>query len=188
MSGGYNHKQNCKCHFCSKNHTGSKGMNWKGDNIKHSALHVWLRSCYGKANKCENREKHFLDFECNRKTNVFEWALRKGFKYLRRRHHFVQLCKSCHLKYDHTSEEIKKRIDNARKVHMKKGQLRQIERQKKWKIEKEKRQKERYLQYSVFVKCQICNKIKRYPNCLSRIKYCSRKCYYLSKTKNGTSS
>lgn len=85
--------------------TGSKNYNWKGDDIKYQALHSWLRSKYGNANRCENPK-------CSRKSKNYVWAKKKGKAYLRRRSHFFQLCRSCHVKYDMT-KEWREKIGNS---------------------------------------------------------------------------
>lgn len=59
---------------------------------KYSNLHHSLRKKYGKAAMCEH---------CDTTENkVFEWALRKGHSYSDNKEDYLQLCKSCHRKYD----------------------------------------------------------------------------------------
>ena len=76
------------------NYKGSIHHNWKGDNINYHGIHAWLKREFGKANKCENKACKYGN------PKRFEWALIKGKTYKRRISHFIQLCKSCHLKYD----------------------------------------------------------------------------------------
>lgn len=74
----------------------SKGQtngNWKGDFVKYSGLHKWLRDNFGKANKCENEN-------CPGKSKNFDYAKIKGKKYLRRRENFMMMCHPCHKQYD----------------------------------------------------------------------------------------
>jgi hypothetical protein len=55
-------------------------------------VHNWIRYHYGRAIKCEM---------CSGlKAKRFDWALRKGFKYEKNVENFIQLCPSCHRKYD----------------------------------------------------------------------------------------
>lgn len=85
----------------SKNKGAKHGL-WKGDNpISYSTLHSWLVRNYGKANICENKN-------CSSTTKTFDWALIHGKEYIRRREHFMALCRSCHIKYDFTEERRKK--------------------------------------------------------------------------------
>ncbi len=56
-------------------------------------IHLWLRKEYGKANKCEMES-------CDEKSKRFSWALKRGKKYEKKRNNFIQLCHSCHKKYD----------------------------------------------------------------------------------------
>jgi hypothetical protein len=63
----------------------------------YHAIHKWLARKYGKAYKCENKD-------CFKKSNDYEWALLKGKKIEYKRENFIQLCKSCHIKYDFTEK------------------------------------------------------------------------------------
>ena len=74
--------------------------NWRGDNIAYRGLHQWIVSNYGKADKCNNREKQILKFACSLKSKKFEWAKLKRKRYERKVENYIQLCKSCHNKYD----------------------------------------------------------------------------------------
>lgn len=67
-----------------------------------SAIHKWLRNHYGKANRCEMKD-------CQSKTSLYEWALKKGKEYKHKRDNYLMLCKSCHRKYDMT-DKIKNKI------------------------------------------------------------------------------
>ena len=68
----------------------------KEDKIKYINLHRWIRNNYGNAIKCE-----FCD---GLKAKRFEWALKKGCEYKKNINNFIQLCPSCHRKYDETKE------------------------------------------------------------------------------------
>lgn len=59
-------------------------------------IHHWINRHFGKAKKCE------FCFIKNRKR--YHWALRKGYKYEKNINNFIQLCVSCHFKYDCTPE------------------------------------------------------------------------------------
>lgn len=59
----------------------------------YGAIHKWLRRHYGNANKCESST-------CNDKSNIYQWALRKGKKHEYERDNYIMLCASCHAKYD----------------------------------------------------------------------------------------
>jgi len=87
---GFKHTEETKRAISIKNRGEKNGM-WKGDNIKYRALHAWLVSEYGKANKCEKDLTH---------KGMFVWANISG-KYLRDRNDFKMLCQSCHMKSDH---------------------------------------------------------------------------------------
>lgn len=59
---------------------------------EYCAVHNWLRYHYGKPTHCE-----FCD---GIKAKRFEWALKEGYLYEKKRENFIQLCPSCHRKYD----------------------------------------------------------------------------------------
>ncbi len=85
--------------FNSKNTTGEKNFNWKGDKVGYFGLHTWLQRNFGKANKCQNRIKQFLPFRCTKKSFNFDWANRSR-DYKREISDWVDLCHSCHLTAD----------------------------------------------------------------------------------------
>ena len=71
--------------------TNEDSWNWKGDNVGYNALHARVRKNLGKAIKCEH---------CLTKTaKKYEWA-NKSHKYLTDLSDWIQLCTSCHIKYD----------------------------------------------------------------------------------------
>ena len=86
--------------------------NWKGDNVGYHGIHAWLKRHFGHADRCEFSS-------CNKKSKVFEWALRKGFKYERKRQNFIRLCGSCHKKYDKDLRKSKKVVS----TQFKKGSI-----------------------------------------------------------------
>lgn len=82
------------------------------DKKLYERIHYWLRKRYGNANKCESPD-------CEKKSNYFNWALLNDKKYDFNRRNFIQLCKSCHTKYDFT-DEVKKEISKGlRRFHKK---------------------------------------------------------------------
>ena len=86
--------------------SGKNNYQWK-ENPGYFALHNWLKNYYGKASKCEN-------LNCQHQNpKRFEWALLKDKDYERKRENFIQLCCSCHRKYDYTDEQrIKSKLAN----------------------------------------------------------------------------
>lgn len=80
---------------CSNKSTAKKGQespNWKSK-VGYHAVHDWIQLNYGKANMCE-------DPNCKKISQKYEWAKVKDVPYERKRENFIQLCKSCHSKYD----------------------------------------------------------------------------------------
>ena len=71
----------------------------------YDMVHHWIQRKYGKAIKCETKD-------CILVPKRFEWALKKGFSYEKNIGNFIQLCPSCHRKYDWT-EEQSKRVSEA---------------------------------------------------------------------------
>lgn len=67
--------------------------------LEYERVHKWIKYHYGSASKCDNKN-------CEKKSDKFDWALKRGLKYEKNRDNFNQLCKSCHSKQDST--EIKK--------------------------------------------------------------------------------
>lgn len=78
-----------------------KSHAWKGQGASYSAFHHWMKDNFGKAIKCEN-------INCKGKSSKFHWALKKGCVYDHIRENFIQLCVSCHVKYDMTPERKEK--------------------------------------------------------------------------------
>lgn len=69
-----------------------KHFNWKGNNVRYSGLHMWVRSKLGTPSEC----KHCGTTEAKR----FEWA-NKSHEYKRDLTDWIRLCTSCHYHYDH---------------------------------------------------------------------------------------
>lgn len=58
----------------------------------HTYVHRWLKLNFGKANTCE---------VCGGvESKRYEWALKNGCIYEKKRDSFWQLCKKCHIAYD----------------------------------------------------------------------------------------
>lgn len=70
-------------------------------------IHNWLNYHHGKATKCEN------EFCKSVNPKRFEWALLKGKDYKKDRNNFIQLCPSCHRKYDFNEDTRKKMSKSA---------------------------------------------------------------------------
>jgi len=63
----------------------------------YDKIHKWLYYHYGKADKCDNPD-------CPKICKYFSWALKKGKELEKNRDNYIQLCYSCHTKYDFTEE------------------------------------------------------------------------------------
>lgn len=78
---------------------------WMGTKAGYGSIHDAIKSMHGVATKCENLECVYPRKTKNgllEKPKVFDWALRKGMKYSDRNvKSFIQLCRSCHKKYDY---------------------------------------------------------------------------------------
>lgn len=73
----------------------------------YDAAHDWLHKNFGKADRCDMRG-------CANIPKRFEWALKKGFIYQKKRKAFLMLCVSCHRKYDFTDQTR----ENMSEAHM----------------------------------------------------------------------
>lgn len=87
-----------------------KGTNGKGDLVnktkgisinEYARVHRWVNYHYGKASKCENEK-------CLGVSKNYQYALRNGFSYQKNIDCFIQLCVSCHKKYDLTDDFLEK--------------------------------------------------------------------------------
>jgi hypothetical protein len=79
-------------------------------------IHEWLIRHHGKATKCEN------ELCKSRAPKRFEWALLKGKDYKKDRNNYIQLCPSCHRKYDYT-EVQRQNQRTSRKKRLERGDL-----------------------------------------------------------------
>lgn len=75
------------------------------NNSQYRNLHHWLDRNFKKS-KCEGEE-------CLGKSERFDWALKKGFEYERKRENYLVLCKSCHTRYDFSENTRKKLSESA---------------------------------------------------------------------------
>ena len=91
-------KKGHKYHVFAENHPA-----WQKENPSYRAVHGWIRSRHGKANKCENENciypRKSARGELLVKPKSFQWANISG-EYKRDIADFIQLCASCHKKFD----------------------------------------------------------------------------------------
>lgn len=80
-------------------------LNYKKNRKEISSLHSKLRNKHGSATKCSNKE-------CSKKSFIYEWALITGREYTDNPDDYIQLCRSCHRRYDLTENKRKKAIKN----------------------------------------------------------------------------
>lgn len=80
-----------RCNSCTRKLTAT-------DNVGYSRVHKWLSQNFGKAFYCEMKD-------CGGVSKCFEWALKEGKEYKKIRANFWQLCKKCHIAYDHVIEK-----------------------------------------------------------------------------------
>lgn len=71
----------------------------------YNEIHSFIRKNYGKATCCSFQN-------CNGKSKTFDWALKQGCEYKKDINCFIQLCRSCHVKYDFTIIR-KEKISNS---------------------------------------------------------------------------
>ncbi len=78
------------CRRCSR--LGEKHPLWV-EFPKYGTIHSWIHRTFGLASRCENKR-------CPGKSKTFDWALIKGREYQRVFENFMELCRSCHVRYD----------------------------------------------------------------------------------------
>ena len=71
--------------------SGENSGRWKGNKVGYSGSHSWLSKQFGKAKICEFNNFHI--------AKRFEWA-NSNHSYSRKREDYIQLCPSCHRKFD----------------------------------------------------------------------------------------
>lgn len=74
---------------------------WKNGIPAYSTKHDRIRKENGKASRCQNRECAILEFKCRKNSNTFHWALIKDREYTMDVNDYLQLCASCHKRYDY---------------------------------------------------------------------------------------
>lgn len=74
--------------------TGENHPSWKGEEVGYVGLHRWVRRELGKPKKCTN---------CSSAENV-QWA-NKSHEYKRDLEDWIELCRSCHMRYDGIMEK-----------------------------------------------------------------------------------
>lgn len=72
---------------------GKESRRWKGDDAGYVAKHLWLVEHFGNAKICENLTCTYEN------PSRYEWANISG-NYTHDRKDYVQLCPSCHRKFD----------------------------------------------------------------------------------------
>lgn len=74
--------------------SGTKNPRWNSGLLSYSGIHIWLRTKYGRANKCEHcgsvHKITWANVKHEPKTSKFE----------RIREDWIQLCYPCHKKFD----------------------------------------------------------------------------------------
>lgn len=97
---------------------GSKHPNWKGMDIQYVSKHQWIYKHYGKATLCENPECIYPRKNKSRtwirSAKIFHWANISG-EYKRGISDYIQLCVSCHGKWDNGKPSLKLNIKEIKK-------------------------------------------------------------------------
>lgn len=87
--------------------------------IEYDKIHTYIRRNYPKASKCENEK-------CTHKSpKMFHWALKKGRTYSTNLEDYIQLCPSCHSKYD-ASPDKGERLSKIHKGKFYHGRQRRV--------------------------------------------------------------
>lgn len=87
---------------CYKREMAPKGEGhylWRKSHVEYHTIHAWLRKHFGKPSYCEGED-------CRKKSTEYQWALKRGFKYERKRENFIRLCRSCHSRYDKVAKNF----------------------------------------------------------------------------------
>lgn len=83
---------------------------FKGDKASYAAKHIYLKNRYGRAQKCQQKGCKYPRLNskgiCMDKPKRYEWANITGV-YTHRREDYVQLCPSCHRRFDLGLLELK---------------------------------------------------------------------------------
>lgn len=92
--------------------TGEGHYAWKGESPGYWAIHAWIRRKYDQTGICEH---------CGKTEGTTEWANR-DHEYRRSRDDWMELCRSCHRRYDDKVFGRSKR-PHLRKTHCLRGHL-----------------------------------------------------------------
>jgi hypothetical protein len=99
--GGKKNKGNKRPDLAAYNKThvrrGPEAANWGGDTVCYETIHVWVRRNFGRATKCRH---------CGTQEGRIQWA-NKSKQYWRVRKDWIQLCVTCHVRYDKSRRHIK---------------------------------------------------------------------------------
>lgn len=101
----------------SKKAFGKKSHRWKGMNVLYGSKHDWIEAQYGKAYRCDNPDCFYPRKNSSRNWILFpkrfHWAnISKEYK--RGISDYIQLCASCHARYDKIGMKL-----NIRKIRPK---------------------------------------------------------------------
>lgn len=100
-----------KCLFKKGNQVsrGYKNGSWKGDKVKYSGLHKWVRENLGTADHCEKcglkEVPKGITKYGKQRTRYFQWA-NISHKYKRDLTDYKQMCIPCHKLYDLPTNKI----------------------------------------------------------------------------------
>lgn len=86
-------------HDCMGEHMRGERHPLHKEDVSYHTVHNWLGENYDKSGACDHCEKE--------KDNT-EFALKRGCEYKRDRDNFLELCISCHRKYDYDKEDYKR--------------------------------------------------------------------------------
>lgn len=100
---------------------GSKSPFWKGNKASYGSVHDWIKARFGSAIKCENPNCVYPRKTKNGTLEApkgFDWALKKGRSYTdRKEDSFMQLCRSCHQRYDYEEKRRERGEDGLFKTN-----------------------------------------------------------------------
>lgn len=92
---GYKHSDEAKIKISlgkKGKYINEKSHKWAGDNVGLHGVHKWVRRICGKPMSCSNPK-------CRGISKRYEWA-NKNHLYKRKKEDYINLCASCHRKYD----------------------------------------------------------------------------------------
>lgn len=89
-----------RTHFKKGQTMGEKNAKWKGDSVGYVSLHTWIYRMVGRPVKC---------LFCGEKNKKLHWA-NIDHEYRRNLEDFIELCVSCHKRYDLFINSNKKQL------------------------------------------------------------------------------